>query len=539
MGSSNSTATATLAIDASQMTSGEREAVAALNRVVNASKSARSELERPVKQSGPASGGGGGLALEGERRVRRNLAGIAKDLRGVQDAGTAAAIVVDRLSETFKVGLAAGIGASVGIAIKDALDKSEEEFNEFQKNVADSLEFNPTKASKDEFKGSEEKHKAIADKYAEDQENPLHRPLNAVNSEIKAIATQDPTLENAQNKIEDQENEDALKRLESEKKVTNEIEAQATLLGKADADHAQAQAKISAQRTDGSGFQISDTEAKLEQFQADIDLLQKKADAASSILSKSPQSEPLQNDNEEAQAALLEKQSEMKKFSHDEIQDQQKKTTEIEAQNLELEAQISGNKSLADSIQRQVKYEEELNAALKAHNYELAGQIKQNYQLQNVMAANAAVTNPNGSIKTTQQRNQEGQKERAQARKVSRAERNYEDDLGLTNVERDGSGQVIRGKDPTTGEYKNVTAQDRADFKAKYPDRSTPSLLDRVKPGGEMDDYIKNKSGFHSSDLAEMVGSKAQNSKTTDAGKTSEKIEKSLSDIASVILGWK
>lgn len=69
--------------------------------------------------------------LEGERRVKTNLQGLARELFTVGSAQDAVAISALRLSEVFKVGLGAAIGVGVGVTvfekIRESVKKSREE----------------------------------------------------------------------------------------------------------------------------------------------------------------------------------------------------------------------------------------------------------------------------------------------------------------------------------------------------------------------------------------------------------------------------
>lgn len=88
-----------------------------------------------VDQKGKSTARGGFLDLESNRRVRRQLGGLAQDLLSVQDPASAANLAILRLSETLKVGLGVGIAASVGVALVQKLGQAADSAAKFRSEI--------------------------------------------------------------------------------------------------------------------------------------------------------------------------------------------------------------------------------------------------------------------------------------------------------------------------------------------------------------------------------------------------------------------
>lgn len=116
-------------------------AIAELNKIANADKKLKDQVEKKPK------GGGLGGIFESERKVKSNIGGLVRELANVQTAGEAAAATIVRLSEATRVGAAAGIGAGIGFVLHQSLIKSSEELETFTRLQQEALSFNPKGAS--------------------------------------------------------------------------------------------------------------------------------------------------------------------------------------------------------------------------------------------------------------------------------------------------------------------------------------------------------------------------------------------------------
>jgi hypothetical protein len=122
-------AKATLELDASGLKKGASEAEQALNRVTAADAKLKKQmsgkryddgLDRTTKRLGDTKRAFDNL-FESERKIKTNLTGLVGELSNVNSTGQAAAITINRLSETMKIGFAASIGTALGMTVNQII----------------------------------------------------------------------------------------------------------------------------------------------------------------------------------------------------------------------------------------------------------------------------------------------------------------------------------------------------------------------------------------------------------------------------------
>ncbi len=154
-------ATATLNLDATGLKRGAEEAEKAFNRVSAADAKFRKQVSgkrqdglqdqtRRVKELTNANAN----LFESERKIKTNLAGLVTEVSTATTGTQALGLAVTRLSETMRIGLAAGIGVAIGSVIADRMYAAADGADALTKRLREIVDLNKQAASSGELLGA-------------------------------------------------------------------------------------------------------------------------------------------------------------------------------------------------------------------------------------------------------------------------------------------------------------------------------------------------------------------------------------------------
>lgn len=444
-------AKAELDLDVRGLDRGAREAFAAYGRVIMADRNMRAQIEKPSK------GGGAFQFLEGENKVKRNLAGLTQEILSARSASDVLASSAVRLSETLKVGLGAGLGVGIGMALKSQFEDAAKEFDIFNQKRAEAMNFSFAGADESEITEQIAKVGEVA-KLSEQKVNSLWGAAVKLGVAWGWIGERSDTAEElnlykATNDDANSEKAAAETRVRNLKKSESKVRV-------AESDIGVTQAELAVDR--------SPEEIKRGALTSKKTILDDKASIATSKYEEAraggaPQTrvdklgEAATIANNEARKAA----AELNKFEKDTSREKELQLAMADATIESMRAQISGNKELASSIERAAKAEEAINKALDSGNTALASRLRTQAALAQQQANIQSASGADGRPQSRGELARAARVNRQNSARANRAETRDFENYRMTRVNRDSSGNITGGIDRDTGKYREITEDDR------------------------------------------------------------------------------
>lgn len=450
--------------------------------------------------------------LSSERSVKRHIGELSGVLLSGASASDKFAASVVHLGETFRIGLAAGVGIAIGEGIKGQIEKATEALNEFSEKWKEMLEFNSSKASEGDFAGQFKRAQDQLEKATSGREY-----LEGIEKTpgIGTIAQFIPQFNQAKELYSAGE--------ESAAKETNRMAGIEKKFGKADEILSDAEAKkanyetIAAERPNVTAH----GEAR-DKLVGQFFNLQRISEA------KTMKSQAVPENKKMAQEAFLAEREASKAkaeiFNYDEkiAREEKKQVDSVNASLAATKARLSGNQLLATTIERQAKSADAIKSAEQAGNLELAGRLREMEKVNAMAEKFNRLVDPNtGSLRSAASILSDTHHRSRVAKNMEKSQRRFNETGGLLNVTRNLHGNVVSGIDPDTGKIMERNARSGAVSAPESP-------ADRWK---------RIKAGM-TDDLGPLSASLTKENSKNSSKELSE-IKKTMDEIASVITAWK